>query len=159
MKSKKSSHITICNVSLFLFMIVRLLSQLCYQFPVYTNRYVKLMSEITRFVKECNKDGLLYLIAIGSFEIGMEYFIYKLCSQFTSCQKIYVDANRRQFLNAMASASDPNTLIHKLNEKLTDFPSLAKIHVLQVHEISSSVSYLFKFYLSLLIISIFLNLD
>lgn len=100
-----------------------------------------LMNEVTQFIKD--NSGQLYLIAVGAFEIGMEYFIYELSKH---CRNIavYVDLKRREFMTNMEADGESNTVIQNLSRQLVDVSVLAKIHVFNVDEINADVSGAFK---------------
>lgn len=117
----------------------RILSQLIYQFPTNTDRYRNLMNEVTRFIESNSRNsGRLYLIAVGAFEIGMEYFIYELSQHCRN--SVYINHEHRQFLQHMETDDESNTVIQKLRRQLVDVSVLAKIHVFNVDEINEDVS-------------------
>lgn len=113
-----------------------ILSQLFYQYPPCTDRYLDLHNEIYEFIQQSRSNGLHFLIAVGAFEIGMEHFIYELANNFG--YKVYMDSERRAFLRTMDSESD--TTIEKLRNLVVDDPNHAQIHILKVDEISYGVS-------------------
>lgn len=115
----------------------RVLSNLYYNFPAITDRYLDLMDEISRFMDKSYSCGLRVLIAIGAFEIGMEFLMYRIAENFGG--KIYMTPERCAFLKCMESDDEPDTLIQKLRKQLVPSPTFALIHVLEVEEISMDV--------------------
>lgn len=125
---------------------------LVYQLPKDTDRYVALMSECVKYITQNQSIGLNGIIAIGAFEIGMEYLILQIAETFHL--KIWMSERRRQFLDEMmsngvqADAVDSNgteiysfdRVISELRDKIVINPRKANIHVLDVENIHPNVS-------------------
>lgn len=116
-----------------------MLSRVFHCFPLCTDRYVALNSEIGSFIDATHKAGLQTLIAVGAFEIGMESFLHELAISFSS--KIYMPQEQRNFLNKLVekSQNDPDDVCAQLQRHVVD-DQCAMIHVLQVEDISNEVS-------------------
>lgn len=120
-----------------------MLSRVFHCFPLCTDRYVSLKAEIGTFIDANRTAGLRNLIAVGAFEIGMEFFLYELAISFST--KIYMPVEQRQFLHELVKISQEekengsNDLYAQLERNVVDDQS-AMIHVLQVDEISNEVS-------------------
>lgn len=137
-----------CNV----IYLCRILSQIFYQFPACTDRYVDLLNEIHIYKSQSEQNGLSYLVAVGAFEIGMEFFILHLASNF-NC-KVYMSEERCQFLENMDPDNDSDT-IQKLKQQIVRCPEQAMIHVFDVDKISQEVRWFHLVILSASIIALF----
>ena len=127
-----------------------MLSRVFHCYPLCTDRYVALKSEIGTFIEFNHRAGLRNLIAVGAFEIGMEQFLYELAISFNT--KIYMPEAQRNFLDKLVEKSQndkenhTNHLCSELRRHVVDDQS-AMIHILQVDEISNDVSQIeFKFF-------------
>lgn len=121
-------------------MLSRVLSGIFYQFPPCIDRYIDLMNEIYDFHEKSRQNGLSHIIAVGTFEIGMEFFLLLLANNFN--RKIYMPPDRREFLRRMESGEDSETIVQKLLKEVVEKPSEALIHVVDVDEISQEVGLL-----------------
>lgn len=135
---KYSSIIFLSNQNCIVIYLCRILSQLFYQFPACTDRYVDLLNEIHIFKSQSEQNGLSYLVAVGAFDIGMEFFILHLAGNF-NC-KVYMSEERWQFLENMDPDNDSET-IQKLKQQIVRRPEQAMIHVFEVDQISQEVRF------------------
>lgn len=83
--------------------------------------------------------GLRGIIAIGTFEIGMEYLLFWLSSLYGL---IWMDERRRRFLRFLEIDKCENTdnIVAPLVTRLAKDSSKAILHVLDVHNINRDVS-------------------
>lgn len=118
--------------------IHRVLSRLFYNIPETTDRYIALTEEIWLYVNANIQNGLHCIVAVGTFEIGMESLLLYLAENFN--RKIYMNDERREFLQSMEIGDDDDTTIQKLRRQVISDPRRAFFHVLSVDEISNEVS-------------------
>lgn len=109
-----------------------------------------LLNEIHIFKSQSEQNGLSYLVAVGAFDIGMEFFILHLAGNF-NC-KVYMSEERWQFLENMDPDNDSET-IQKLKQQIVRRPEQAMIHVFEVDQISQEV----RFFFDLVILSAFIT--
>lgn len=111
-----------------------------------------LLNEIHMYKSQSAQNGLSYLVAVGAFEIGMEFFILHLAVNF-SC-KVYMSEERCQFLENMDPDNDSET-IQKLKQQIVQCPEQAMIHVFDVDKISQEVRFFDLVILSAFITALF----
>lgn len=112
-----------------------------------------LLNEIHIFKSQSEQNGLSYLVAVGAFDIGMEFFILHLAGNF-NC-KVYMSEERWQFLENMDPDNDSET-IQKLKQQIVRRPEQAMIHVFEVDQISQEVRFfLFSYFVGVHYRSIF----
>lgn len=96
------------------------------------------MDEIDSFVKASATNGLSCFVAVGAFEIGMEVLLLRLATNFN--RKIYMDDERREFLDHMEFGDNCDTTIRKLCQEVICDSTKAFFHVFPVDQISNEVS-------------------
>lgn len=100
------------------------------------------MNETYKFKDECETNGLRYVIAFGSSEIGMEFLIHRLAVHLNV--KVYMSPERREFLECMELSYDDHSPVKKLLKILVTNPVDALVHVLAIEKIAKIVSFLNK---------------
>lgn len=120
--------------------------QVIYQFPGDDDRYLDLFNECQRFVLKNDEAGLKGMIAIGTFEIGMEFLLLQLARLFGPT--IWMNELRQKFLRllGMDNCENAKRIVRPLIKCLAKTSSDASIHVLDVHNIHRDVGSNFNFY-------------
>lgn len=125
-----------------------MLMQTVYQIPIDIDRYVDLLEECAKYDLENQRTGLIGMIAIGAFEIGMESLILRLAQALKF--KVWMDTKRCDFLEQMLAnevSTDTDDItdltIHQLRQQVVMNPRKAHIHIMDVENMHYGVGFSF----------------
>lgn len=110
-----------------------------YRFPPDADRYMSLVVECQKFVLKHKTRGFNVMIAVGTFEIGMEFLLLRLSQLFGP---IWMNQLRQTFVRFLGIdiCENARRIIRPLVRRLAKTSSAATIHVLDVNNIHPDVS-------------------
>lgn len=123
-----------------IFLFVSILNQVIYHFPGDDDRYSDLMLECYKFMEKNREAGIHGMIAVGTFDIGMEHLVLRLAEVFDV--SIWLNELRRKFIRFLEIDNCENVkrIIRPLIRRVASTSSMAVIHVLDVSNIHRDVS-------------------